>query len=271
MTFFTIKATAAFLASAVLCLAAPAPSFAQDRPGAAASSGDVSRLLKQAETQLSELEQATQGIESNGVVTADTGTEFGNVLTAYAETMHQATDAALQTAALAAQTKGKSGSVEPLAMFEKVAKDHETRTAALHRRLAAISEKMSAGSIKTIGFSPALREMFDGLNKPIVARAEAALAIPALAACIAQNWVQCAIMIAKAIPQAVAAWSSYQSCMNNPPGVPSKPSPPSNKPWWSYHPRYAAYLVQLAAYNLAVFRRNNYQAACVAVFVAKIA
>jgi hypothetical protein len=267
----SIKSTAVFLASAMLCLATPAPTFAQDRPGAAASGADVSRLLKQAEAQLSELEQATQSMQSSGVVTADTGTEFGNVLSAYAETMHQATNSALQGAALAAQTQGKSGSVEPLVTFEKVAKDHEARTAALQRRLAAISEKMSAGSIKTVGFGPALREMFDRLNTPIVKPAEAALAIPALAPCIAKNWVQCAIMVAKAIPAAIAAWSSYQSCMNNPPSVPAKPSPPSSSPWYSYPARYAQYLVQLAVYSVAVFKRNNYQAVCVATFVAKIA
>jgi hypothetical protein len=271
MTFHTIKTTAVFLASALLCFATPAPVFAQDRPGTAASGADVSGLLKQAETQLSELEQATQSMESSGVVTADTAGTFGDVLSAYAETMHQATDAALQGAALAAQTKGKSGSVESLVSFEKVAKDHEARTAALHRRLAAISEKMSGGSIKTVGFGPALREMYDRLNTPIVAPAEAALAIPALAPCIAQSWVQCAIAVAKAIPAAVAAWSSYKSCMNNPPSVPAKPSPPSSKPWWTYPFRYAQYLVQLGIYNVAVFRRNNYQAACVVIFVAKIA
>jgi hypothetical protein len=271
MTFFTIKSTAVFLASALLCIAAPVPGFAQDRSGTAASGGDVSRLLTQAETQLSELEQATKGMESTGVVTAETAVTFGDVLTSYAETMHQATDAALKGAALAAETKGRSGSVEQLATFEKVAKDHEVRTAAMQKRLAAISEKMSAGSIKTVGFGPELRDLFDRLNRPIVAPAEAALAIPALAPCIAQNWVQCAIQIAKAIPAAAAAWASYQSCMNNPPAVPAKPSPPSNKPWYSYPFRYAQYLVQLAAYNLAVFKHNTYQAGCVVTFVAKIA
>ncbi|HWT06471.1 MAG TPA: hypothetical protein VN224_11990, partial [Xanthomonadales bacterium] len=186
-------------------------------------------------------------------------------------TMHQATDAALQGAALAAQTKGRSGSVEPLAAFEKVAKDHEARTAALQKRLAAISEKMSAGSIKTVGFGPALRDMFARLNTPIVAPAEAALAIPALAACIAQNWVLCAVQIAKSIPAAINAWSAYKSCMSNVPSVPSKPSPPSSKPWWSYPGRYAQYLVQLAIYNVALFKHNNYQTGCVVIFVAKIA
>jgi|SRR5947209_3609127 len=275
MTSFSIKSTAVLLASALLCFTGPAPAFAQDRPGTAASNGAVSRLLKQAETQLSELEQATQSIESSGVVTSDTAAEFGNVLAAYGETMHQATDAALQGAQLAAKTEGKSGSIADLGTFEKVAKDHERRTAALHNRLEAINQKMDKGSIKTVALSPVLRDMFARLNAPIVAPAEAALAIPTLAPCGVFTgtpvWPACLLAIAKAIPAAAAAYNSYKSCMANPPSVPSQPSAPSHSPWYTYPFRWAQYQVQLAAYNLAVFRRNNYQAICVATFVAKIA
>lgn len=270
------------MASALLCSASVcAPASAQDRAGAAAAAGaDVSHLLQQADTELSELEQATTDIETSGVVPADTAQKYVDTLSAYAETMHEATDGALDAAGTAARTKGMSGNVSSLAAFEKTAKDHETRTALLGRRLAAISEKLHRGTVKSAAVGgvpgmafagPSVRAIFERLSKPLAAPAEAALAIPALNACVAKNWTQCAILIVTAVSAAKTAWSTYQSCQNNAPGVPSKPSPPSGSPWYSYAGRWAKYLVQLAAYTVAVINRAAYQANCVATFVAKIA
>lgn len=270
MTFLTIKATAVFVASALLCIATPAASFAQDTRGSAASA-DVASLLQQGDAQLSELEQAARSIETSGVVTVETAVKYQEVLAAYADTMHQATDAALNSAALAARTKGAQGSVQSLQAFEKVAKDHEVRTAALQRRLAAISEKMNGGSIKTVGFGPELRAIVDRLNTPIVAPAEAALAIPALSPCGAQLWAACIVAIAAAVGPAKTAWNQYQSCQANAPGVPPQPTPPSKSPWYTYPYRWSQYVTQNSAYSWAVVKRAAYQSACVAVFVAKIA
>lgn len=269
MNILTLKTAAVFVASAMLCIAAPAPSFAQDRAGG--TPGDISQLLKQADSQLSELEQAVQSIEQSGVVTAETLATYGDVLAAYGDTMHNATDGALKAAALAAETKGKSGSVRSLEAFEHVAKDHERRTAALQSHLAKVVDHISGGGIKTVGFGSDLRAVFESLNKPIVAPAQAALAIPALVPCIAQNWVACAIAVAKAIPQAVSAWNAYQSCLANSPAVPTKPSPPASKPWYTYPARWTAYQAQLAIYNIKLAAYNNHRTICVVTFVAKIA
>jgi hypothetical protein len=271
MNILTIKTAAVFVASALLCLPATAPVFAQDQPGAATARGDVPELLKQATAQLTELEQAVQSIEQSGVIPAETLTTYNDVLTTYTETMHRATDGALSAASLAAKTNGKQGSVQTLVLFENTAKDHEKRTAALQARLEKISGGVRSGTLKTTAVGAGLRALLDGLNKPIVAPAEAALAIGALGPCIAQAWVACAIAIVKATAQAVSAWNSYQSCLANLPPVPTKPSPPSSSPWWSYAIRKAAYNAALAVYEVKMAAYTYHRQICTAVFVAKIA
>jgi hypothetical protein len=276
------KAAALLMATVLMStISMTARVSAADEPGAAGASANVSAQLEKATVQLSELEQAASSIETSNVVPAETAVQIGTALSAYAESMHVAADGALEAANVAAKTKGASGSVEPLAMLEKTASAHEPRTKALQRRLAAISEKVKGGSIKTVALvggrritfaaPPAMQALFARLNAPIVSPAQAMLAIPALQACINKNWAQCAILIATAIPAAKTAWNTYQTCQSNAPGVPSQPSPPSGRPYYSYPIRYAQYLVQMAHYIAAVIARAAYQANCVATFVAKIA
>lgn len=62
----------------------------------------------------------------------------------------------------------------------------------------------------------------DWLASSIISPAEAAIALPCVALCFAQQWVACANCVINAGPAAVRAYNNFVRCWNELPG----------KPWW---------------------------------------
>ncbi len=62
----------------------------------------------------------------------------------------------------------------------------------------------------------------DWLASSIISPAEAAIAIPCIAVCYAQQWGACVNCVVNAGPAAIEAWNRFVNCWNNLPG----------KPWW---------------------------------------
>lgn len=228
---------------------------------------------------LSNIETLLGRVEGQKLVTERDSEDLGKTMFEYAQGMKAAFDAALKEAELAANSKGKQGSVASLKHFEDTAKGHEARLKAVEAKTQAIEAQLKTGTVKLDRvqlqkLSPADREEFErflapqglqemrklhpdlfkslphlqpGRMKPmtpgsslkpfdgtqvagavagfcsalpeqigafLISPAEAALGVPCIAPCAAQNWAACAACIVAAGPAAIQAWNTFAGRWN---------------------------------------------------------
>jgi hypothetical protein len=147
-------------------------------------------------------------------------------LAAYAKAMVASFYAGVDQAKLAAKTGNKEGDLAAVKSFEDLAHGHADRLDSLDSQAQKLLPK--AGSItepasgnKVFGWA-----MLEDLRDFFVSPADAAIAIPVIAACQGStvNPVACAAAISTSVTQAAAAQATYNNCWNAQANVKPK--------WW---------------------------------------